>query len=1132
MSRRGRDPDGILTVRPIPDPRPRGEVAARKDAGKGMPPQTSSQPVQYPNTLRSRGTARILEAIGEGIIKGFHQGTFESVFLDDTPVIAANGVPNFYVPEGHFRAGYPSQDPVPGYPISEVEVNVSHELTPFAYVIRRTSQPGLSAIRFKLRVAALFMTETDGDLNSTGIDYAFDYRVDNGPWINFTTSMMYGKTMSPYEWASLVQIPPSTDFIELRAIRLEGPAQQGESNTIFWSSFTEIIDGQLSYDDTALVGMVVDAQAFPVLPKRSYWIDGLIVKIPSNYNGETHGYVGDWDGTFKDGWTNNPAWVLYALLTNERWGIGRDIDAIAVDKWSFYEAAAWNDGAVSDGKGGVEPRHTCNCIINTQQDAWTTLTAVASSMLATLYYANGTVFIAQDRLIGTVERLFGPADVENGIFEYVGTDYRSRWTAAAIQWNDPDDKYNAAVELVQDPTLLAQQGYRETQQPAFGCTSRAQAMRFGRWLIYTSQYETEVVSFTVALENADLRPGDRIAISDPNRAGVRLAGRLLHDDGPDTVTLDQVPGVMINHPQIGWQLFINAGTAEDPQNPPVVTFVTVLDVLPNQQQLRVAGKTGPIFEGWMWLASATNAVEPTPWRVGSIADKGEGKYEVMATEYDQQKWAYIEQGITIPDPPFSQIPSGPLIGPTNLTFREFIYLDGVGMPQFGVVISWSASIDPRVANYILEMSGPSGDYRQFNRVTGVAQEVLAMRQGPWHIVVTAFDNLGRRAIPVVLDFIPIGLTEKPLPPSALYITPQGGNLTTLTWTPTAEIDVLFYWVKWTSNLVGATWDRATTSIARVDRNTTQVNTPTRSGTFMVKSIDSLGQESDAWAEAILEAQQTERSIFLNRFEQPAWAGNLNMLWHHNVTELWLPPPVEPEDVPPGVFPGERGIALNKTPTRIGVYDFALPFDLGAVTLVTMTAIVEGYGTRLGRTMNLWVPLASATPLAMGTHNSISNWIPLAMAVPMAMGSSKEWDAHIEAAVSQDGVTFDDYFPLKSTVITGRAFKWRMVGTLYDLLTTLRALQAGVIIEVPLRSIQGNDVVLDGTGHLTVTYVAPFLVTPTVQLTARQSLAPGGNIVIVESDRNHFRVEHRSATNTVVTTAASIDYFVQGYGGHS
>src|SRR4029077_7718922 len=426
MKRHARDREGVTAVA-IPDPRT-DMLVARKGDGKGAPSSSPTQPTNYPNTLRSHSIARVVEVIGEGIIKGFVTGDFQSVFLDSTPVMNPNGVPNFIIPEGHSRLGYPSQDPIPGWPISAMETNVSVELLPFAPVVRRTSQPALSAIMWKVRVPALFQVENDGDVSGTHVAFAVDYRVDNGPWINAWTMQLYGKTMSPYEYGQRMDLPPSTDFIEVRMTRIEGPAPTG-TNNIFWSTFTEIIDGALSYDDTALVGMAVDSQSFATLPKRSYWIDGLIVKIPSNYDGERHGQTGDWDGTFKDGWTNNPAWILYALLTNERWGIGRDIDALAVDKWSFYEAAQWNDGRVSDGKGGIEPRHTCNCVINTQQDAWVLLTAVASSMLATIYYASGTVFLAQDRLITNIERIFGPADVEDGLFQYVGTDYRSRWTA-------------------------------------------------------------------------------------------------------------------------------------------------------------------------------------------------------------------------------------------------------------------------------------------------------------------------------------------------------------------------------------------------------------------------------------------------------------------------------------------------------------------------------------------------------------------------------------------------------------------------------------------------------------------------------------------------------------------------------
>jgi predicted phage tail protein len=1103
-----------------------------KGGGGAAPPY---KPVDYPNTMRSLSTAQIMEVLSEGVIRGpYYQrpgapwyAYWQSVFLDGTPVADAAGNFNFNIVANDFRFGAPTQDPVAGFAMAEAEIAVGLEATDdHTPIVRRLSSSNISAVRITVRIPALYMTEDDGDVNATATGYEADYSIDGGSWTYGWSDEIFGKTISPYERAVRIQLPQASSTIDIRVIRTQVPARAGEANSIFWSSYTEIQDGMLSYDDTALIALSVDAEQFPSIPSRAYLLDGIQVLLPTNYDPYSHGYSGDWDGTWKTDWTNNPAWILYALLTNERWGLGRFLDVNLVDKWSFYEAAYSNDAEITNGAGGYEPRWRCNCVINTRQDAWQVLQAVASSMLGSLYFANGTVFLVQDRLTPADTRLFGPADVVNGIFDYTGTDYRSKFTAAAVTWIDPDDQYQPAVELVLDGTLVAQQGYKETQATAFGCTYRSQAIRYGRWLIYTSQFETEVVTFSVGLENADIRPGETISISDPSRVGARLAGRLLDDQGSDTVTLDRAPPIVIDTIG-GWTLYFQVGSAAEAQKPTIVAAL-VTEVLPNNQ-LRLNNKPAGLDAGTMWLLSQSTAVVPTSWRVASVTDKGSGVYEVLATEYHREKYTYVDSGWLLPTPPFSLIPTGPIQPPSDINFAEVIYLDASGWPQFEVIISWTPAPDPRVSRYQLEMSGPNGDYRRFE-VVGVAQEVPNMRQGQWQIVLRAFDNLGRKSQAVNFTFTPIGLSAKPLPPSALYITPQGGNLTTLAWTPTGEIDVVFYWVKWTRALTGATWARATTSIARVDRNTTQISTPTRSGTFMVKSIDSLGQESDDWAEAILEAQQTESSIFFDEAQQPTWAGTLG-LWHRNIGELWLPPPPAPETVPPDVFPGERGLALNQTPTRVGVYGFDAGFDLGASTLVTMTGYVEGYGTTLGLTMSRWTPLASAVPLASGTHNSMSNWIPLAMANPLATGDSQQWDAHIEARVSPDGTSYGDWFPLKSTVITGQAFQWRMVGTLYDLLTTLRAVQAGVIIEVPLRSVQGNDVALDGTGHLVVTYVAPFLQTPTVQITARQTVSPGGNIVITESDRDHFKVEHRNAAG-VATANSSIDYFVQGFGGHS
>jgi hypothetical protein len=748
-------------------------------------------------------------------------------------------------------------------------------------------------------------------------------------------------------------------------------------------------------------------------------------------------------------------------------------------------------------------------------------------MLALLYWSNGTVFVAQDRRSGPPTRLFTPADVEGGLFDYQGADYRSRWTAVVVAWNDPSDSYNAASELVPDQTLIAQQGYRDTQQAAFGCTSRGQAIRFGRWNIYTNQFETEVVSFRVGLENADVRPGEIVAISDPSRAGARLGGRLLADDGPDTLTLDALPPQMVAAPGT-WTIYIVIGSAAEAEKPTVFA-VSVISVV-SASQIIVSGKTAAMVAGCNWIAAST-AVAPTHWRVASVNDRRAGSYEVLATEHHEEKFDYVDLSVLIPPPVFSLVPTGNLVPPSDLRFSEYIYLDGAGKPQFGVIMAWQASPDPRVTAYTLELSGPAGDYRNFPNIGTIGQDVPNMRQGEWLAVVRGFDNLGRRTLPILLTFTPIGLTAKPLPPSAVYLQPQG-DLLTVMWVPTGELDVEFWWVKWTPDEeTSATWNEATTSIARVSRDTTQINTPTRAGTFMVKAIDSLGQESDAWTSAILIDQITDRVEVAAMIEQPAWAGDMGDNWHDGDSELKLPPPDTPEVVPPEVFPGERGTVINADPTRVDVYGFANSLDLGIVCQVSMVAILLARGRFLGRVMRTWIPLASQVPLAAGTPYTMSTWIPLAMVMPLQMGLSPNWDAHIEARVSQDGVSFDEWVPLKSTLITGRAFEWRMVGTIYDLATTLFVLRAEVWCEVPTRAERGDDLPLDGTGHATVTYPVGFLATPSVQLTARQGLAPGGNIVVTESDRFHFKLEHRNAAGAA-TAGGSIDYLVQGYGGYA
>ena len=88
------------------------------------------------------------------------------------------------------------------------------------------------------------------------------------------------------------------------------------------------------------------------------------------------------------------------------------------------------------------------------------------------------------------------ANVLGGAFTYEGTGDRVRTNQIKVTWNDPDDSFRQTTEYVEDYQSIAETGriVRE-EQLAFGCTSRGQAHRLGKWKLLSEQNEKETVSF-------------------------------------------------------------------------------------------------------------------------------------------------------------------------------------------------------------------------------------------------------------------------------------------------------------------------------------------------------------------------------------------------------------------------------------------------------------------------------------------------------------------------------------------------------------------------------------------------------------------------------------------------------------
>ena len=310
-------------------------------------------------------------------------------------------------------------------------------------------------------------------------------------------------------------------------------SRNGSGNVTFGKRF--------NYPDCALVGLRINAEQFNSVPKRSYLIKGIKVKIPTGVtvdpnNGRIeypNNYV--FNGQLGAAqWTTDPAWCLYDLLTSQRYGCGDFISANELDIYSFYSASVYSSELVTFqdrlGNGVVqtitEPRFSLNVNIQTRQDVFKVVNSLCSVFRAMPLYMSGSFSLIQDRAGLNPTFQFTNANVTPEGFSYSGSSSKTRATVIIVKYFDIELR-DAAYEQVIDNDALLKYGAITKNINSFGVTSRHQARRLGKWFLTTLATETDVVSFTTTIQaGALITPGQIIEIQDEVKSGVRRGGQI------------------------------------------------------------------------------------------------------------------------------------------------------------------------------------------------------------------------------------------------------------------------------------------------------------------------------------------------------------------------------------------------------------------------------------------------------------------------------------------------------------------------------------------------------------------------------------------------------------------------------
>lgn len=577
---------------------------------------------------------RVLDIISEGPIYGpvNTKAPLNSVMLNDTPVTDANGntsVPGVSVA---WRNGTLDQSPINGFNAIESTVIVNAQVKHDTPIIRTVSDPNVTRVRLNIGVDSLVQSDEQSNQHNTSVMMMIDVKPSSSSTWTLVKDVTIGpgKISGEYLEAHIINAPDEKPFdIRVRRVTADSTSDLLQNDTR-WSSYSEIIDDNLSYPHTAVAGAVIDHDQYTDTPTRTYHLRGLIVDVPDNYNPETRTYSGLWLGGFKKAYTNNPAWIFRYLVKNERFGLARHAGYIDVDDGALYTLSRYCDQLVDDGYGGLEPRMTLNAYITEQMSARDLLDNI-SGMFRGIALWDGqrlTVMIdAPQDPIATITN----ANVVDGAFTRSSIARAECYNAVIVSWTDPENGWEQSKEYVADDELIARDGYNETTLEAFGCTSRGQAHRAGKWLIETAKREPSKFTFKMARDAIHFTPGDIIEILDNNRAGARLGGRIVANNGK-VITVDKVDSEYI---AAGDTISLLDGDGKFKKHQ--ITGV-------NGNKITLAHAPAWIRNGTVFAVS-TNAAKPVLCRITSVAEtENNSVYTIEAAQHDPHKQAVVDNG--------------------------------------------------------------------------------------------------------------------------------------------------------------------------------------------------------------------------------------------------------------------------------------------------------------------------------------------------------------------------------------------------------------------------------------------------------------------------------------------------------
>ena len=1111
---------------------------------------TFSNPDLPSGALSSKQFNTIVELLSEGEIEGsataskngitdktstaYINSFKKDIFLNQTPILqAAASVSspqdsdfNFKDVGLDFRDGTANQTFISGIKNIETEVGIGTTVTTSNPVTHTVSQSTINAVRVTLNFPSMQVFNDEGGIDGTEVRLLIKVIENDGTTTTAVDDTVRGRSTNAYFRDYLINLASGTSFpVQIRVERVTPDSTESSTvNAFRFNSATNIIMKQNAYPNTAHTALRFSAEKFPRIPNRVYRIRGIKVKIPSNATvNATHGslsYAGTWDGTFKASkeWCSDPAWILYDLLTNDRYGC--DIAESSLDKFTFKSVSEYC-GALIDagnGDGSTEPRFSCNVNITQQADAFNIINALCSTMRAIAFYSAGTIAISQDAEGKATKYIFNNSNVTDSGFVYNGSSLKTRHTVINVQYLDMVTQELDIETIEADAATQTKYGIKTKTIKAFACTSRGQAARLGKWFLFNEQNSGESCAFTTtAAAGVLVRCGDIIEIADSLKAGVRRGGLLSSVTSTTVVVLDDSASTDIpttNSPTIS--VVMPNGSVETK---------TISNVSGGTITVSSAFSTTPNVNAPYVLESST--LETTTWRVVSVTENDDLTYSISALEHNEGKYAFVEDGTALPTrttTTLTQIKDPP----EGLQAQEkIVIINNKAVAK--ILLDWQTQLG--VSKYEVHYRVDNGSFTKIETVSSEA-EIVNSQAGRYEFRVFSFNGLNEPSrTPAELTFDAVGKTAPPANITGLTYEPLTDKLARLRWNPPTEADVVAggkIFIRHTPDTTGnGTFSNATDLVTAVAGNTSSAEIPILAGEVILRAQDDGGRFSTGETSVIIDPPDPVPALIA----QTRREDNDN-------------PKFQGTKVNTAFDSASNSLTL----AGVGLFDTIANFD--NETSIDFVGGVAPSGTYEfgGSAGGTFLDLGGVFALDLKRHLKSNAIYPNDLIDSRGLiddlqdfdgTGSVDVNAITEINVTQDdpssgSATYAGFQTFANGTYRGRGFKFRTTLTSNDSAQTIRVTELGYTASLQRRTESGTQT---SSGLTTVTFDSPFFVgtssllgansqLPSIGITA-SDLQAGDFFTLSDITASSFKVQFKNSSGASVNR--NFNFTAVGFG---